>query len=452
MPTFSERKEIALEQKLAALSAEFDQWLRITGAGQGFEKHHTQVRAITGHLQGLRKRTGALLADAAAEKTILGEGRNIESLTLGIRRIWEFFRAKLVQRRDPDQRAFLQLADELAWGCYKPALDRFPGARREPPLVFLNGGLSPFALSRDQAFPAEAVPGEPLAGRTYDDILQSLPIPMIGVPWHQTAHLPDLPVVAHETGHAVEHDFALHDTIVKRINGELAKKGRASRASAWIAWSSEMFADAWGCLTLGPAYASALRDFLIESETTIRGEIATADGKYPTATLRMLLCACLLETTFGAEAAAGRAAWLEQYPIPEPDRDHGMKEYVGDIPSIAAALSLPDLWSTEAALTLDDWNAAAVACGEVRAGSIPESASTAARLVAAARRLYDENPRDFAQKKWSELILAQAAALIRPGTRAGETLLDDEAKQALSDEAQQQGVNAFEPFRKWAGR
>jgi hypothetical protein len=387
-----------------------------------------------------------LLGEALEEDTVLTEGRNIESLILGIRRIWEFFRAKLVQRHDNGQRVFLQLADELAWGCYKPILDRFPAARREPPLVFLNGGLSPFALSRDQAFPAEAVPGEPLAGRTYDDVLQRLPIPVIGVPWYQTAHVPDLPVVAHETGHAVEDDFALHTRITTAIVNALAGTAGASRAPAWIAWSSEIFADGWGCLTLGPAYASTLRDFLVQGQTTIEQEIATRDGKYPTATLRILLCAQWLEPTFADQAQAVRSAWLKQYP------SRAMKDYEADVASIAGAISLADLWSTEAAFGESDWTAAADAGTEVKERKRPESATTAARLVAAARRLYDEDPRGFAEKKWSGRIMEQAAALIQPGTRAGETLLDAEANDALTEAAEQRGADAFAAFRAWAGR
>ena len=197
MTPFAARKQAALRQKLDALDAEFVHWTGITEAGGKLEKHNSQVVALTGHLNGLREATKEIFEEAGNNGTILEDGRNIESLVLGIRRIWEFFRVKLAQRHDPDQLAFLQLADELAWHCYRPVLEATPGARREPPLVFLNGGLSPFALSRDTAFPAEAVPGEPLAGRTYEPILARLPIPVIGVPWHKVAHLPDLPVAAH---------------------------------------------------------------------------------------------------------------------------------------------------------------------------------------------------------------------------------------------------------------
>lgn len=457
MPTFAELKATSLTQKLDALLAELQYWHSVTEADQGFEKHHTQVRAIAGHLNGLRTKTIELLDEAITNKTILEDGRNIESLVLGIRRIWEFFRGKLVQRTDKSLRPVLQLADELAWGCYKPVLDLFPNARREPPLVFLNGGLSPFALSRDKAFPAEIVPGEPLAGKTYDDVLQRLPIPIIGVPWYQTAHLPDLPVVAHETGHAVEHDFLPAEAVATRVKQKLLNTQGESRTATWVAWSSEVFADAWGCLALGPAYMSSLRDFLVQGQTDIEQEIATDTGKYPTATLRILLCATLLDDRFPNEAAACRADWFDQY------KKWQMKEYEADVTFIAEAVAPPDLWSSPVAFGESDWQAAGDAGDEVKGGKVPDSATSAARLVAAARRLYDADPTLFAhakdkkdpglfvQSKQVALLMRQASALIQPGTRAGEALLDKDAKETLTAANTQRGQDAFEDFKAWAG-
>jgi hypothetical protein len=450
MASLGERKAVGIEQKLTALSSEFSRWLAVTEADQAFEKHHTQVRAVTGHLAGLRQQTAALLEQSRANGSVLDQGRNIESLVLGIRRIWEFFRSKLVQRRDAELRGFLQLADELAWACYRPVLAASAAApagavRREPPLVFLNGGLSPFALSRDEAFPAEAVPGEPLAGRTYDDILERLPIPIIGVPWYQVAHLPDLPVVAHETGHAVEHDFGWRDTTAARIGTDLAGTPGGARAADWTAWSSEIFADAWGCRALGPAYANALRDFLAQGTSDIEGEIATAGGKYPTATLRILLCARILDTHFPVEAAGLREEWLDQYGV------HQMTAHEKDIDVVAAAVRVPGPWSAALEFRAEDWNAAAEACAEVRQGKRPESATSAARLVAAARRLYDDDPEQFVKNAWADDLLRQAQALIQPGTRSGEPALDEDERQALTERSIQAGIEAFEDFRRWTG-
>jgi hypothetical protein len=297
------RKQVGLEQKLGALDTEFARWLALSLENNPYEKHQTQIRALTGHLAGLWGKTKGMLDEATQDGTLLVEARNLESLVLGIRRIWEFFRSKLAQRWDPELKQFLQLSDELAWACYRPALEQSDSKRREPPLVFLNGGLSPFALSRDLAFVAEEVPGEPLSGKTYDPVLRHLPIPIIGVPWYQVAHLPDLLVVAHETGHAVEQDFGLHEGVVSSIRSALQGEDREYRFSCWQAWSTEIFADVWGCLTLGAAFVSSLLDFLATDRIVVENEIATKDGKYPTAHLRILLCLDVLHSMEFGETA-----------------------------------------------------------------------------------------------------------------------------------------------------
>ena len=152
MGSLALRKSIGLEQKLTALSDEFKEWLDASEANKPFEKHNTQIRAITGHLAGLRRQTETMFANARKEGTILDQARNLESMVLGIRRIWEFFRAKLVQRRDAGLRAFLQFADELAWACYKPVLDVNAGARREP-----DDGLDQFLRPVEREEMATAV-------------------------------------------------------------------------------------------------------------------------------------------------------------------------------------------------------------------------------------------------------------------------------------------------------
>ena len=402
MTSLSWRKEIGLEQKLKALDAEFKQWLDLSAANHAFEKHHTQVLALTGHLKGLRRSTEEILKDARQRDTILADAGATEALILGIRRIWEFFRSKLVQRFDDRLRPFLQLADELAWSCYQPALTAARSTRREPPLVFLNGGLSPFAFSRDRAFPAEDVPGQPLAPRTYDAILAHLPIAVIGVPWYQTAHLPDLPVVAHETGHAVEQNFRLHDEVLKALGDSLA--GSAHRSN-WAAWADESFADLWGTLTVGPAYVSSLMDFLADAPDKLNNEVSTAKDKYPTADLRIRLCLRVLERMgFDNPAEILRTEWSRQY-----GRDGMPAGYAQDAVAVADAVldaSFSGLGGTGPLLNLpglrfepDDENYAHKGADECGRRRRAESANTVRRLAAAARHLYDQDPQAYADKE-----------------------------------------------------
>jgi hypothetical protein len=452
--SITERKRVALEQKIAALDAEFKHWIEITEANAEFEKHHTQVRALTGHLSGLWAQTQLIFKQSEEDETVLAGAQNVESLVLGLRRIWEFFRSKLVQRRDPGMRPFLQAADELAWACYKPILDLCSvGQRREPPLVFLNGGLSPYALSRDKAFLAEDVPGQALSGQTYDPILQRLPIPVIGVPWHQVAHLPDLPVVAHETGHAVEQDFGLHDPVFANLRQALGEQ--SPRLARWNAWSKEVFADMWGCLTLGPAYANSLVDFLAGDRPVIEHEIATDKDKYPSAHLRVMLCVKALGLmSFDKEGKELESEWAGEYG------QHAMRDFDLDVLPVAKAilstplarpgLTKPLLEIENLPFTTNDWKWAIEGAGELKKGQLPQTANTIIRWAAAARYLYEKSPDLYATKKFGDSLLTYSKTLIKPGTRAGEDVVDETKKKNIFDESQLSGSAWFKEFAQWA--
>ena len=455
MSALAARKTTGIEQKLAALDAEFQEWLELTEQDCKFEKHHTQVRALVGHLGGLRSATGRLF-ERAKGKGILAEARNLEALVLGIRRIWEFFRSKLVQRHDPQMRTFLQLADELAWACYQPVLVAAgPAARREPPLVFLNGGLSPYALARDEAFFAEDVPGEALVGRTWDTVLRRLPVPVIGVPWYQTAHLPDLPVVAHETGHTVEEDFALHEAVLRNIELKLKDTSGAARTADWQAWSHEIFADLWGCLTLGPAFVGSLMDFLAEDRQRVEGEVAT--DRYPTAQLRIQLCLEALRghLQFEGELPIVRVPWDEEF------RESAMSDHAADLPAVVAAILAADYEIGGKArrftaipqlrFTPQDLEYARQAVAQQQVRKTLASANTAPRLVAAARVAFEQAPEKYAAEGRGEAFKDQIGAIVRPGTRRREAESSKAEKTRLTEQAREQGEAWFNDFASWAG-
>ena len=454
MMEIAARVTISLRQKIAALDAEFKRWRDLTEENKAFEKHQTQVRALTGQLSGLRDGTVALFEQAMRDGSVLEDARNINSLVLGLRRIWEFFRSRLAQRHDEAMRPFLQAADELAWACYIPMLDRMgAGKGRQPPMVFLNGGISPYLLGRDRAFRPEDVPGEALGGPTYDPILERLPIPMIGVPWYQIANLPDIPVIAHETGHAVEQDFGLHDAVLDNISAGLG--ATSQRLDAWQAWSGEIFADLWGCLTLGPAYVGSLMDFLAEDKRHVEDQIATARNKYPTTYLRILLCLSALDLMdFEAEAKTLRNTWTAQY------ERHAMGKHADDVPKVVTALLDTPLTRAGEIKALrkikrlrfgrEQWDYARDGAAEVNGGnSRIKSATTIIVWAAMARLLYEQSPEHFVSDGRSRVLLDHVKTLISPGTRAGESLSDATQLNALFDSSRQSGSNLFQYFADW---
>jgi hypothetical protein len=294
MMSLPERKLVELTQKLSGLDAEFGYWLNQSEAGCIFEKNHTQIRAVVAPLQRLRTQISNRLDQAAkGPETLIARGQGVEKMILATRRIWEFFRSKLAQRLEEQLAPYLAAADEYAWACYRPAqeqasLDWGNLHRKEPPLVFCNGGLSPFALPRDRPFEAEDVPNENLSGPELRRVLDRLPVAVMGVPWFQVHHLPDALVIGHEVGHAVEEDFGLARQIEGLWTAALERIDAAHRA-AWTDWRAELVADFYGGLCAGPAYVGAPMDFLTGDRTVVEGEsrISPNWGLYPTAYLRM---------------------------------------------------------------------------------------------------------------------------------------------------------------------
>ena len=211
-------------------------------------------------------------------------------------RIWEFLRAKLQQRTQPEFFPFLSLADEYAWLCYQPVYQR---GFKEPPLVYLNGGYSPFILTRHKEFQAEVVPRELIIDRTLRQAMASLPFPVIGVPWYQISSLADLTVLGHEVGHSVEVDLELTPQLDHALSSAVGPP--------WIAWRSELFADLYGCLCGGPAFVTALAEFLsAEDQSAVHPD-------YPLPAVRFAFNLAVLEFQ-GHDVASLRNTYTSTYP------------------------------------------------------------------------------------------------------------------------------------------
>jgi hypothetical protein len=315
----AERKKVELELKVATLESELQGWFNRSEAGGRFEKHHTQIRALQAHLKGWHASIRKLLEKYKAEAPdlFLGHSGNAENLILSEHRIWDYFRSKFIQREEECFLPYLRAADEFAWACYQPVQQAvYPkpddAKRKEPPLVFFNGGASPFSVSRGKSFQPEPVAGEPLSIDA-EDYMTRLPIPVVGVPWDQISHLPAVLVIGHEVGHIVEDDFGLGNGLKEILNAALAEANAdQSRVAAWNSWLGEIFADLYGCLAGGPAFAGTLIDFLAKAKLDICNEqrLEPQWGKYPTDVLRVRVVLRALEVMkFDKEIDEYRNLW-----------------------------------------------------------------------------------------------------------------------------------------------
>src|SRR5829696_1603900 len=290
------RKMIELELKLASLAEELQSWCDRSAKDKIFEKHNTQIRALQAHLNGWRASIKKRLEkyNNQAPDLYLTNCANAEKIILSEHRIWDYFRSRLIQREEDSFLPYLRAADEFAWHCYQPILeivypDVISSPAKQPPLVFFNGGISPFSLSRGKSFQPEQVAGEVL-NINPDEYITKLPIPVVGVPWNQVSHLPAVLVLGHEVGHIVEDDFGLETELKLMLKNALEqRKADETRTKAWNEWLGEIFADLYGCLAAGPAFAGALIDFIAKGKQTICSEakIAPDWGRYPTDFLRV---------------------------------------------------------------------------------------------------------------------------------------------------------------------
>ncbi|PYS84203.1 MAG: hypothetical protein DMF67_05910 [Acidobacteria bacterium] len=429
------RKRRELWRKLNALGCELDSWLARSEPNGPFEKHHTQIRAVRTHLGQWSQTVRSLVKKNLRGDTdaFLASIYNAERLILSEHRIWEFFRGKLVQRDEEGFRRYLAIADEFAWACYSPIqahvyADRASPSCKEPPLVFFNGGTSPFSSSRGKDFKPEEVriAGEDLSGRDIE-LASKLPIPVVGLPWHQIAHLPEALVIGHEVGHLVEDDFGLTDGLQSLLLEGLAEAKAETRQGAWVKWLGEIFADIYGCLSAGPAFVGALMDFLARDYAEISFERKTEKdwSPYPTTYLRGLILLNVLEEMGFPDKVAGYRSLWDNFKSKMP------REFSDDVPFIVRKLLNGNLIKSTApgvpAASVKEIFCFSRAQQDVvdRAVKLGTKMAVAGSdirvLFATARAAYEADPKTYIRENYGAKILTHIEKnVIRRGIRRKE--------------------------------
>jgi hypothetical protein len=318
------RKRAELTAKLGGLSREFEIWTEATASGATLERHNSQMRSI---VEALRVAVAPTTSEAGTDDdTLLRDWARIEEDLLAVHEIWDWFRAKFALRHVPEFEPYLRMADDFAYACYRPAQEHAaavpPDGLRAPPLIFLGRVATPYALARGASFAADIHPSALTAGE-FRTAVDSLPVPVIGVPWFQLRHLPDALVIGHEVGHQVAHDFQLDATVATLVDDALAAADVDNpRRAAWQGWLPEVFADVWGVLSGGPAFVGALADFV---PTGADVTVGTAD--YPPAGVRVRLAAAVCP---GPAADVALDRWRTDFG--------DSSEFEPDIPIVVSAL------------------------------------------------------------------------------------------------------------------
>ena len=397
------RKAAEIDNKLTSLNAELAYWRKQAGPDGPLEKHHTQVEAVAGELAVPIARLRERLA-GMRDADLLAAGTSIENQILDLHRIWDLVRSKLALRYVAHFSSFLAAADELAYRCYERA--EALGAPREPALLYFGDERSPIMRPRRSRL---AAPGANGSADPVGEAVQRLPMPLIGVPWFQVAHLPDAPAVAHEVGHGVEVDLGLADNVAALIElALLAARAPAEHARGWREWRAEVFADVFGTLALGPAFSATLVSFLATRPRDVAAQFQCDRmwKSHPPSTLRVLLSAATLESIgLADEGARLRDAWSAAYPT------HAMEEFEREVPVVAAAIvGGPYKALGGGPLTaLVDFPGESYERARRDAERVPRAfepdGADARELIAAARFAFDANPAGYRAGGVAERIL-----------------------------------------------
>jgi len=371
-----ERRRAELLAKVSGLSSELASWRALSVADGPMETHHTQLAALTSafgpELEALEHR----IEREDLDRT----WTTIEDRISGLNELWDFYRRKFVLRQSAIFQPYLRLADEFGWLCYEPARRLAATVPREPPLAFLSAGTSPFAVPRGA--PTKEPP-------RLDRLARSGPVPLIGIPWAQLRHVPDVVILGHEIGHVVQYDFELTGTL-----GALLAEAKPEHWPTWRRRMAEMFADVYGTLAGGAAFARAMADFTATNAAS-RGGTAT----YPPADFRLRLIAATRALMSGAEPGdSGPAERIAERFV------HGPYPEFGGLP-LTAVLGLDEPPVQETAYAL-------------RNGLELRHDIDVRQLVAAATLAFHDAPVQYAAGDLTGEVLTHARALLSKGLRA----------------------------------
>ncbi len=430
-----------LQQQREALLAEFADWRdrTVTPPGPGLrpplEKHKTQIERITRQLEAFL--TQAPAPQAAGQATLAAYRDSHIALSFA-QRVWAYYREKFALREVAWLRDDLKCADEFAWHCYRPAVDAAKaagtlaeGQLKEPPLVFFDSDGTPFAVSRGRSFRPDGITDR--EEEQLGDVLLTLPIPIIGIPWHQVDHLPAGVAVGHEVGHAVWWDFQLKKPYEDAFRTlPLVNDAQDSRKLAWLKWLPELFGDTYGVLATGAAFALGLSAYLSEPEPVVRQERQDRPWElYPSRYLRMKIVFALL-AGLGVSDEGLADAWKTVYD------HHQMTAFEPDVPLAAQALldtPLPAFGGQPVRTVLKPPADAAKRAADILAGNALPSNPDFRLLFAAVGLAFNSDPDRYAARSKDGALKKKLVDRIPAGVRGRALDASSQARQADADRA-----------------
>lgn len=371
---------------------------------------------------------------------------------LWVQRIWEYYRFRFDQRDDPELHDVLAAADEIVWSCFHAIFpDPLPGAPNEAPyrpapLPYIAPDYSPQSLDRPSAEIQAAADMPVEFQQKLDSYLKRLPIPTVSLPPACVQFPWWLVFLGHEVGHQVQREadaiqsfsVLLSTAAVSKLDAGLDKDEFSAR---WAAWGSEIFADVFSVMMLGPSAYWAMIELDAGDEFTM---LSPRRGRYPAPVVRLSLMRTLLQKL---ELNPDEYASLDQsdldLPVDKPPFNNQMAKLQQDakldrslLPAVVEAIKSQPVQPLGLLTKTCEWNAAQFRPGGAVRGwakllrsndSIePEYTLEAAREIisgavvawAQTTSIKDETEREDAEKLLIRNMLPTIMKSREPKTRA----------------------------------
>lgn len=280
---------------------------------------------------------GSITENTEKQKKLFG--LNIEIIKA--QQVWDFFRDKLELRFNPFFKDSLNIADTVAWDCYRSTLnkaeelgiisqDRF----REPPLTYLIADFSPATYVRGI---------RPMKDNEYLLERFKLPIPLIEIPWDHLTNLWEFLSIHHEVGHDLEMDLGLLKPLEESLSKLLKDKEIPEpRRKMWLLWLSETFADLVALLLAGSAFTSSMINVLTLPQDKV--VIYVPDIPHPTPYIRIFINTAFIRRlipgndNLNADADNLEKAWKELYGNVQTIGEHNVEDIKSDFEFVFEAL------------------------------------------------------------------------------------------------------------------
>lgn len=329
------------------MSAELAGWLQRRRAADALQQYRTQLGFLEAQLgEGLKRLLDDLgnLAAGGAELGRVYRGcREVEIRLAWLGRVWGYFRRKFDQRdegggdRARAVRETLLAADEVVWSCYAPAFESRKCAVPAAPLPYFEALFTPNAQPRTRRPPElDGDVDQPFLKLC----LQSLPIPVLGLPWVCVDEPWWLVLLAHEVGHHVQHDLEPASGAVRRFAELLAEKA----GDEWFARGEEVFADAYSVLCCGTSAIRALVEFVLDDVNAFH---ASVRAQYPSPRVRLAIM-----TELARQLGLSVSGSVPEY-VRQPEEKDLPPAVVRDLGVVGAVADAVRAWTAEGGGTLE---------------------------------------------------------------------------------------------------